>query len=60
MDPMLVRIELTFRTTTDEDAGAFGERIKESVRMIVGREALEDFRVRAIPLGEPPSPGPLD
>jgi hypothetical protein len=57
---MLVRIELAFQTTSDEDAGAFGERIKESVRMIVGREKLEDFRVRTMPLGEPPGPRPVD
>ena len=28
-----------------------GDRIEESVRLIVGREALEEFRVRTLPLG---------
>jgi ubiquinone biosynthesis protein UbiJ len=44
----LVRVELTF--VSEDDADAVGERIAESVRMIVGREALEEFRVRAMPL----------
>lgn len=44
----LVRVELTF--VSDDDADAVGERIRESVRMIVGREALEEFRVRTMPL----------
>lgn len=44
----LVRVELTF--VSEEDAEAVGERIRESVRMIVGREALEEFRVRTMPL----------
>jgi hypothetical protein len=44
----LVRVELTF--VSEDDADAVGERIRESVRMIVGREALEEFRVRTMPL----------
>jgi hypothetical protein len=48
-EPVLVRIELTFKT--DADARALGDRIEESVRLIVGREALEEFRVRTLPLG---------
>ena len=44
----LVRVELTF--VSEGDADAVGERIRESVRMIVGREALEEFRVRTMPL----------
>jgi hypothetical protein len=59
-DPMLVRVELSFRTTTDADAAAYGDRIQEAVRMIVGREALEEFRVRKVPLVEKPKPGPSD
>jgi hypothetical protein len=58
--PMLVRIELSFRTTSDEDPDAYGDRIEEAVRMIVGRESLEDFRVRTLPLGERPKPRPVD
>ena len=59
-DPLLVRIELSFRTTTDSDASAYGDRIEEAVRMIVGREALEEFRLRKVPLVEKPKPGPSD
>ena len=47
---MLVSVELRFNT--DKDAGALGDRIAEAVRQIVGREALEEFRVRTLPLDE--------
>lgn len=53
-EPVLVRIELTFKT--DADARALGDRIEESVRLIVGREALEEFRVRTLPLRQKKSP----
>ncbi len=53
-EPVLVRIELTFKT--DADARALGDRIEESVRLIVGREALEEFRVRTLPLGRKKGP----
>jgi hypothetical protein len=46
----LVQVELRFITT--EDPTQLGERIRESVRLIVGREALEEFRVRTLPLVE--------
>jgi hypothetical protein len=59
-DPILVKVELSFRTTSDEDVDGYGERIRESVRMIVGREALDEFRVRTIPLGERRGPRPVD
>jgi hypothetical protein len=59
-DPMLVRVELSFRTTEDQDARAFGDRIEEAVRLIVGREALEEFRVRTVPLTEKRGPRPID
>jgi hypothetical protein len=58
-DPMLVKIELTFKTTEDQDANAFGDRIREAVGMIVGREALEEFRVRTLPLTPPKAKGGL-
>ena len=58
--PVLVRIELSFRTTSEENPDAIGDRIEEAVRMIVGRRALEEFRVRTLPLGEPPRPRPFD
>ncbi len=47
-EPVLVTIELRFQTS--DDAAQLGERIREAVRMIVGRDALEDFRVRILPL----------
>ena len=50
-EPLLVTIELRFKTS--EDAESLGERIRESVRMIVGGDALEDFRLRALPLSPP-------
>ena len=48
MARQLVRVELAF--VSEDDPGSVGERIRESVRMIVGREALEEFRVRTMPL----------
>jgi hypothetical protein len=47
----LVSIELRF--TTSENADELADRIREAVRMIVGRDALEEFRSRTMPL-EPP------
>jgi hypothetical protein len=46
----LVRIELAF--VTEEDAEQLGDRIRESVATIVGREALEEFRLKTMPLGK--------
>jgi hypothetical protein len=57
-DQLLVRIELTFKT--DADPRDLGDRIEESVRLIVGREALEEFRVRTIPLGRKKGPRPVE
>lgn len=56
-DPMLVRVELTFKT--EGDPRELGDRIEESVRLIVGREELEEFRVRTIPLGRKKGPRPV-
>lgn len=53
-EPVLVQVELRFVTSQDPDQ--LGDRIRESVRMIVGREALEDFRVRVLPLSPPKKP----
>ncbi len=50
-EPMLVTVEMRFKT--GEDPGPLGERVREAVRMIVGREALEEFRVRSLPLAQP-------
>jgi hypothetical protein len=47
----LISVELRFRSTDDPDR--LGDRIRESVAMIVGRESLEDFRVRVLPLTPP-------
>jgi len=44
----LIRVEVSF--VTDDDAEALGDRIRESVANIVGRRAIEEFRVRAMPL----------
>ncbi len=49
-EPVLVTVELRFKTT--DDPQQLGERIRESVRLIVGGEALEEFRVRVLPLVE--------
>ncbi len=49
-EPVLVTIELRFKTS--EDPEQLGDRIRESVAMIVGQAALEEFRVRVLPLGE--------
>lgn len=53
-EPVLVTIELRFRT--EEDPQQLGERVRESVAMIVGREHLEDYRLRAMPLAPPKKP----
>jgi hypothetical protein len=48
MARQLVRVELAF--VSEDDAEQTGERIRESVALIVGRDALEEFRVRTLPL----------
>jgi hypothetical protein len=55
-EKVLVTIELRF--TTDDDPEALGERIREATSLIVGRQELEDFRVRALPLTPPKGPRP--
>jgi hypothetical protein len=49
-EPVLVTVELRFKTSLDPQQ--LGERIRESVAQIVGQPALEEFRVRVLPLGE--------
>lgn len=51
---VLVSIEMRF--TTEDDPGQLGERIREASSLIVGREALEEFRVRQVPLTPPKRP----
>ena len=53
-DAVLVTIELRFRTTGDPRQ--LGDRIRESVAMIVGREELEEYRLRILPLSSPKKP----
>jgi hypothetical protein len=53
-EPVLVTIELRFRT--EDDPQQLGERVRESVSMIVGRQALEDYRLRVLPLTPPKKP----
>ncbi len=53
-EPVLVTIELRFRA--EEDPQQLGDRIRESVGTIVGRERLEDFRLRVLPLAQPKKP----
>ncbi|MDP9341796.1 MAG: hypothetical protein M3Q23_06765 [Actinomycetota bacterium] len=52
-ETVLVSMEIRF--TTVEEPEQLVERVREALRTIVGRTALEDFRWRALPL-EPGSP----
>jgi hypothetical protein len=54
----LVQVELRF--VTDGDPGGLAERIRESVALIVGRDGLEEFRVRTLPLTPPKHLRPVD
>lgn len=54
---VLVTIELRF--ATEDDPQQLGERVRESASLIVGRDALEDFRVRVMPLAPPKNPRPM-
>ena len=54
----LVHIELRFISADDPEQ--VGERIRDAVRMIVGREELEDFRLRTLPLMKKERPGARD
>jgi hypothetical protein len=53
-EKVLVTVELRF--TTEDDPKQLGERVRESVTMVVGRERLEEFRVRVMPLSAPKKP----
>ena len=53
-EKVLVTVELRF--TTEDDPKQFGERVREAVSMVVGREHLEEFRVRVMPLAPPKKP----
>jgi len=56
-EKILVTVELRF--TTEGDPQQLGERVRESVSLIVGREHLEEFRVRVLPLAPPKQPRPV-
>ena len=53
MAESLITIEIRIRT--QEEAKQLGDRIREAATQIAGKEQLEEFRVRSIPLGEQPS-----
>ena len=53
-EKQLVTIEVRF--VTEDDPKALGDRIQESVAMIVGKDALEEYRVRTMPLAPPKRP----
>jgi hypothetical protein len=57
-EQVLARIELSFRT--DDDPHALADRVREATASIVGREALEEFRVRVVPLTRTPPSSPPD
>ena len=48
MGRQLVRVELSF--VSEEDAEQLGDRIREATASIVGRAALDEFRVRTMSL----------
>ena len=52
MADQLVTVELRIRTS--EDPQQLGDRIREAAALIAGRDALEEFRVRSMPLDERP------
>lgn len=56
-DQVLVSVEMRFKT--EADARALGDRIEEAVRLIVGRESLEEFRLRTLPLSQKKGPRPV-
>lgn len=47
----LISIELRFKTR--DEPGPLADRVREAVALIVGREALEEFRWRGMPLESP-------
>jgi hypothetical protein len=55
-EPVLVTIELRF--VAEDDPQQLADRVRESISMIVGRERLEDYRVRVLPLSRPKKPRP--
>jgi hypothetical protein len=54
----LVQVEMRF--VTEGDPGGLADRVRESVALIVGRDRLEEFRVRTMPLSSPKRLRPVD
>lgn len=52
-------VEIQARFVTSEDTEGLADRLRESLALIVGKDALEEFRVRTLPL-EPPKPRAID
>jgi len=53
-EPVLVTIEIRF--TAEDDPQQLADRVRESIAMIVGRDRLEDYHVRVLPLSPPKKP----
>jgi hypothetical protein len=51
----LVTVELRF--ITDEDPGQLADRMREAVATIIGKDSLEEFRVKTVPLDGPTERG---
>jgi len=51
----LVTVELRF--VTDEDPGQLTDRMREAVATITGKDSLEEFRVKTLPLEGPNDEG---
>jgi hypothetical protein len=46
-------VSLEIRFVSEEDPEQLADRVRESVSTIVGKDALEEFRVRTMPLDRP-------
>jgi hypothetical protein len=55
MRKTLVTVELRF--VTDEDPGQLTDRMREAVATITGKDSLEEFRVKTLPLEGPDDKG---
>jgi hypothetical protein len=53
----LVTVEVRF--VTEEDPEQLADRMREAVATIVGKEALEEFRFKKLPLAPPHEKGGL-
>ena len=43
-------------TEREDEPEQLGERVREAAALIVGKDALEDFRLRVLPLAPPKQP----